>query len=334
MFVDRVKIKIRAGNGGDGCTSFRREKFIPRGGPDGGNGGNGGSVYFIASAEEQSLTPLRYMNHYEAEHGVRGQGKKCHGKNGEDLYVKIPVGTMISNAESGDVLADLNEPDMTYLAARGGMGGKGNINYGTSTNQAPRKFTKGTLAEEAFLKLELKLIADVGLVGYPNAGKSTFLSVVTNANPEVASYPFTTLRPHIGTVEFPDYFRFTIADIPGLVDGAHDNVGLGMEFLRHIERTTVIAYVLDMAGTDNRLPWDDLKSLLHELECYQEGLTGRQSIIIANKMDEEIASENLEILRTHTNLPIFPISALLEDQLDALLLHLRKLMEIAGRTAY
>lgn len=345
-------------------------------GPDGGDGGRGGSVILEVSVEQSSLTPLKYMNHYEGKDGQHGLGSDCHGHGGDDVIVKVPAGTMVfgiahtpvtrvrnpylesdaetalANEEENDfdhvsfvnnedddfdddldsddddgsgnksegleLLVDMIEPGQRFVVAHGGRGGRGNLHFKSSMNRAPRRSDPGEIGEFRQLRLELKTVADAGLVGYPNAGKSTLLTVISNARPEVAPYPFTTITPHVGIVEYPDTFdRLSVADIPGLIEGAHENIGLGHEFLRHIERTKVLVYVLDTAGIDGRLPWDDLKSLQHELECYQVGLSKRPALIVANKMDEPEAAANLKKLKTYTKLPIYPLCAILSDGLDA-----------------
>ncbi|MBQ6352157.1 MAG: GTPase ObgE [Lentisphaeria bacterium] len=298
MFVDKVTIRVIAGKGGNGCCSFRREKFIPKGGPDGGDGGDGGSVYLEASTGEQSLVSLVYQTRYRAQNGPGGRGAGMHGRNADDITIKVPVGTVVTDCATREVLGDLDAPGARLLVARGGRGGRGNARFATSTNRVPRYAEPGTEGEEKELFLELKIIADGGLVGYPNAGKSTLLGALSAARPKVAPYPFTTLHPVVGVVEFdyPDYTRLTLADIPGLIDGAHDNVGLGHSFLKHIERTKVLVYVLDMAGTDGRDPVEDFRHLQNELELYQSGLTRRPSLIAANKMDAPEAAENLRRL--------------------------------------
>lgn len=327
MFVDRAKVKVSGGNGGKGCCSFRREKYIPKGGPDGGDGGPGGDVIFRASIGEQSLVDLRFMPHYEGQNGVPGMGKGRHGARGADKVVSVPCGTIITDLETGEVLADLAEDGQEYLAARGGRGGRGNARFVTSRNRAPRRTDPGEEGEERHLSLVLKTIADIGLVGYPNAGKSTLLTEISDAHPKTAPYPFTTLHPVVGVVQYPDFFRLTVADIPGLIDGAHENVGLGHEFLRHIERSRILLYVLDMAGTDERDPLDDFAALQRELELHQEGLTERPSLIVANKMDGEAAAENLERLKKAVCLPIFPACAVLGDGLKTLIAELRAILE-------
>lgn len=327
MFVDRVKIKVRAGRGGDGCASFRREKYVPFGGPNGGDGGDGGSVIIRAVSGEQSLVDLYYMPHQEAQNGEGGHGKDQYGATGKDRLILVPLGTVVRDVETREFIADLCVAGQELVAARGGRGGHGNRHFKTSTNQAPRTFESGQKGEERQLELELKSIADVGLVGYPNAGKSTIISAVSNAHPKTAPYPFTTLHPVVGLVEFPDFYRFTMADIPGLIEGAHQNIGLGHDFLRHIERCRVLIYVLDTAGVDGRKPWDDFDALQRELELYLPGLSQRATLVVANKMDLPEATENLAELQQHLSLPLLQISALEKEHLDALLTTLRHQLE-------
>ena len=313
MFVDKVTIRVKAGDGGNGCCSFRREKFVPKGGPDGGDGGDGGSVYLEASTGEQSLVSLVYQTRYRAQNGPGGRGAGMHGRNADDVTVKVPVGTVVVDNATREVIGDLDVPGARLLAAKGGRGGRGNARFATSTNRVPRYAEPGTPGEERELFLELKTIADGGLVGYPNAGKSTLLGALSSARPKVAPYPFTTLHPVVGVVEFdyPDFSRLTLADIPGLIDGAHDNVGLGHSFLKHIERTKVLIYVLDMAGTDGRDPVEDFRHLRNELELYMSGLTARPSLIAANKMDAPEAAENLRRLESEVSgkYRIIPVTA-------------------------
>lgn len=334
MFIDKVKIKVKGGDGGNGCCSFRREKFIPKGGPDGGDGGNGGNVILEASVNEQSLVDLSFVRHYEAGRGDNGKGKDLIGRTGQGVVVKVPVGTVVSNVETGEFLGDLNEPGMRLVVARGGSGGWGNRHFATSTNRAPRRCNPGTPGEELQIELELKIIADVGLVGYPNAGKSTLIGVISNARPKVAPYPFTTLNPVVGVVEFDDYTRLTVADIPGLIDGASENVGLGHEFLRHIERTVVLVYVLDMSGIDGRNPWDDFTSLKHELNMYQKNLSRRGAIVVANKMDAPGSHENLIRFKEEfpsLRLPVVEMSAALGEHIDEFLVLLKSKVENAKK---
>lgn len=332
MFVDKIKVQVTAGDGGRGCVSFLREKFVAFGGPNGGDGGRGGNVIFEATENEQNLNALRYKSHFEAKRGQHGMGKQCHGKAGADVVVKVPIGTIVRDFEDDmKVVVDLDEHGATFVAAKGGAGGKGNMHFATSTNRAPRKITDPTLGDYREFELELKIIADIGLVGYPNAGKSTLISAVSNAHPETAPYPFTTLHPNVGIIENDDFTRMTMADIPGLIEGAHANVGLGHDFLRHIERTKVLLCVLDVAGVDGRTPWDDFEHLKKELNLYQDGLGDRMRMIAANKMDEDASMENLAELKQRIDLPTFPICAVLEDGCDDLLKALKTEVENARR---
>ncbi|MBE6357126.1 MAG: GTPase ObgE [Lentisphaerae bacterium] len=310
MFVDKTEITVKSGDGGNGCCSFRREKFIPKGGPDGGDGGNGGDVIIESTTSEQNLNSLVYRRRYCAPNGPGGQGSDMHGKNADPITVKVPVGTVIRDLATGEILADLDTPGAKAVVAKGGRGGRGNARFASSTNRAPRKRELGFPGEEKQLELELKLIADAGLVGYPNAGKSTLLTRISGARPKVAAYPFTTLHPVIGVVEYPDYVRINVADIPGLIDGAHANVGLGHEFLRHIERTKVLIFVLDMGCVDGRTPWEDYANLKNELELYKETLSARPSLIVANKMDIEGAEDNLKKLKAELGNNAPPVFAL------------------------
>lgn len=333
MFVDKVTITVKGGDGGDGCCSFRREKYIPYGGPDGGNGGRGGNVIIRTANGEQSLVGFLYSRHYEAGSGNNGKGKDLIGACGADRILDVPLGTVIRDADTGEELADLNHPDMEFTIAKGGNGGRGNACFASSVNRAPRRREDGGEGEERRITMELKTIADIGLVGYPNAGKSTLLSSLSAAKPKVAPYPFTTLHPVVGVVDFPDYCRITIADLPGLIEGAHDNVGLGHSFLKHIERTKILAFVLDMAGVDGRSPWEDLEHLDNELELYMKGLSKRPAVILANKMDLPESADNLELLR-HSEIirdrEIIPISAATDGDFSALTDRLRQLVDAQG----
>ncbi len=310
MFVDRAEITVKAGNGGNGCCSFRREAFVPKGGPNGGDGGDGGDVVFVASTGELTLSDFVFNRHFSAENGGDGRSKDMHGRRGQNLVIKVPLGTIIRNKETGDVLADIDEAGAEVVIAKGGRGGRGNARFATPSNRAPREHEPGEKTEPVEVELELKMLADIGLVGFPNAGKSTLLSRISNANPKIAPYPFTTRHPVIGLVKMPDFSTFLVADVSGLLDGAHDNVGLGHEFLRHIERTKMLLYVLDMAGIDGRNPADDLKVLKRELELYQKGLSKRAVYVIANKMDLPESAENLKELKKKVRgLTILPVSA-------------------------
>ncbi len=311
MFVDRAQIKVKGGDGGDGCCSFRREKYVPKGGPNGGDGGDGGSVYLVADEGEQSLVDLVYNRHFQAERGMHGKGKDMYGRKGRDLLIRIPVGTVVRDSETGEIIADLDAKGSKLLIAAGGKGGKGNKHFLSNANKAPRQHEPGAPGEEREIDLELKVIADVGLVGYPNAGKSTFLTAVSSATPKIAPYPFTTLHPIVGVHEFPDLQKITVADIPGLIEGAHKNVGLGHEFLRHIERTKVLIYVLDVPGTEGRNPADDFRALQNELDLYMKGLSKRKAVVAANKMDLPGAQQRLRKLRRELKgYRIIPVSAL------------------------
>lgn len=330
MFVDKTTIKVFAGHGGAGACSFRREMFVPYGGPDGGDGGNGGSVVLHASANERSLVDLKFQPIWKAQRGGDGAGRKMHGKNAPDCVIRVPVGTIVFDAETNELICDLKDNDQEFVVAKGGRGGLGNVHFVSSTNQAPRKCQPGTDGEEKTLDLELKTVADVGLVGYPNAGKSTFLSAVSNARPKTAPYPFTTLTPNVGVVETDDYRRYTIADIPGLIEGAHENVGLGHAFLRHIERCRILCYVLDMAGTDGRDPLDDLASLRNELFMYEPDLANRPFIIVANKIDMPESEENLKRLKAAEpeDAVILPTCAELGEHTEEVILTLRKMLDV------
>ena len=311
MFVDKIRISVKGGDGGNGCCSFRREKFVPHGGPNGGDGGDGGSVVIIAETNERSLLDYVYQRHYEAKRGEHGRGSDQYGKCGADVILKVPVGTVIKDLDDNDkIILDLDEPGKRYVIAQGGRGGRGNMHFVSSTNRAPRRHDPGTEGEVKHLELELKTIADIGLVGFPNAGKSTLLSVVSAAKPKIAPYPFTTLHPMVGIVEFDDFTRISIADIPGLIDGAHDNIGLGHSFLKHIERTKILLFVIDMSGLEGRDPLESYQVLKSELELYMKGLSARPAIIAANKMDLPESQGNLDIFKKEIyDVPIVPISA-------------------------
>ncbi len=283
-FVDEVKFYVKGGDGGNGCVSFLREKFVPKGGPNGGDGGDGGSVYLEADPRKASLLDFRYASHFKAERGNNGSGSDKHGRGGKDFIVKVPIGSLVKDADTGEVLADLTEPGETYLVARGGSGGLGNARFATSTNRAPRKATPGKLGVERWVRIELKLLADIGLIGLPNAGKSTLLSKLSAANPKVAAYPFTTLEPQLGVLHFKYGESCIIADIPGLIEGAHEGVGLGHRFLKHIERTSVLLHIIDCSSEDDQ-PLDDFRVLEKELEAYNKELLGRRYVILLNKID-------------------------------------------------
>ena len=326
MFADRAKIYVRSGKGGDGHVSFRREKYVPNGGPDGGDGGHGGSVIFQVDEGLNTLTDFRHIRKYCAGNGEEGGKKNCRGKNGNDIIIKVPYGTVIKEAESGKVITDMSGDNKRIVLLKGGKGGNGNQHYATSTMQAPKYAQPGQAAQELELQLELKVIADVGLVGFPNVGKSTFLSRVTNARPKIANYHFTTLNPNLGVVDLEDAKGFVIADIPGLIEGASEGVGLGYEFLRHIERTKVIIHIVDAASTEGRDPVADIYAIHKELEAYNPEIAGRPQVIAANKIDMLGAVEDGEeaIARIKAEfepkgIKVFPISAVSGEGVKALL---------------
>ncbi|TVR71309.1 MAG: GTPase ObgE [Sphaerobacteraceae bacterium] len=325
MFYDRAKIYIKGGDGGNGAATFRREKYIPRGGPDGGDGGPGGNVYFRVNSHANTLIDFRYQIHFRAEGGTNGARQKKHGKTGEDLFIDVPPGTVVYDDETGEPLADLLEHGDTYLVARGGQGGKGNTRFKSSTRQAPRISEKGEPGMERWVRLELKVIADVGLLGFPNAGKSTLLAVTSAARPKVADYPFTTLEPSLGVVDIGGSRgnSFVMADIPGLIEGAAEGVGLGHEFLRHIERCRLLLHVIDgSGGLEERDPVADFHSINRELEEYSPILAQRPQIVAVNKMDLPETAENLpriEAAATEAGYQVFPIAAVTGQGIDKLM---------------
>jgi GTP-binding protein len=312
MFIDRAKIYVQGGNGGNGVTAFRREKFVPRGGPSGGDGGRGGDVVFVADVSLNTLLHLRYNPRHIAERGLHGEGSNRSGHTGEDLFVKVPIGTQIFDFETGDLLADLAHDGSQWLAARGGRGGFGNAHFATSTNRAPRYHQEGGKGEERELQLELKLLADVGLVGFPNAGKSTLISTVSAARPKIADYPFTTLEPNLGVVDLGDFRTFVIADIPGLIEGAHTGAGLGDQFLRHVERTKLLLHLVDVSSMSGRETVADYLTVNHELASYNPELAVRPQFVVATKMDALDEEDRLDSLRARVaedGKPFFAISS-------------------------
>ena len=322
MFTDYVKILIKAGDGGDGAVTFRREKYVAAGGPDGGDGGNGGSIYFQVNPNANTLIDFRYNKKYKAQNGENGSGANCYGKKGEDLYINVPIGTIIKDAETGKVVADLSKEGQVELVLKGGRGGKGNSHFATSTRQAPRFAQGGEKGEEKEVILELKLLADVGLLGFPNVGKSTFLSVVTAAKPKIANYHFTTIDPNLGVVKTKNGNSFVIADIPGIIEGASEGVGLGIQFLRHVERTRLLLHVIDVSGTEGRNPVEDFYTINEELKKYSEKLSTRKQIIVANKIDvmqDETLLSALEELAKKENLELFKISGVTGEGVEALI---------------
>ena len=324
MFADRARIFVKSGKGGDGHVSFRREKYVPNGGPDGGDGGNGGSVYFVVDEGLNTLTDFRNVRKYAAGNGENGGKRNCSGKNGEDIFIKVPEGTVIKECESGKVITDMSGDNRRFLLLSGGKGGNGNQHYATSTMQAPKYAQPGQPALELELILELKVIADVGLVGFPNVGKSTLLSKVTNARPKIANYHFTTLNPNLGVVDLEDAKGFVIADIPGLIEGASEGIGLGHEFLRHIERTKLILHIVDAASTEGRDPIADIYAINQELTAYNQEIAKRPQIIAANKIDMIYEQDDNPVDRIRAEfepkgIPVYAISALSGQGLRELL---------------
>jgi len=329
MFLDEVIIKVKAGKGGDGCISFRRERFVPRGGPDGGDGGRGGNVYIQADLEVKSLQEFYHNPHYQAENGASGSGRKKSGKSGCDLFLRVPVGTIVEDIKEKNVLADLTHPGEKICIAQGGMGGKGNYHYRTSKLQSPRFAQKGELGQEKIVKLNLKLIADVALIGFPNVGKSTILSRITNAKPKIASYPFTTIEPYLGTAQVNEEHSFTIADIPGLIEGAHRGAGLGISFLKHIERTKVLVHVIDGTRTYSEDVLGDYHLIKNELKKYSLSLQNKQEIIVVNKCDLlEVKDKKEQIKKSflREGIVVLFISALTGNGLPELIYQIDKVL--------
>ncbi|SER74449.1 GTP-binding protein [Gracilibacillus ureilyticus] len=321
MFVDQVKVYVKAGDGGNGIVAFRREIYVPMGGPAGGDGGNGGDIIFEVDEGLNTLMDFRYQRHFKAKRGENGMGKGMHGKNAEPLVLTVPPGTTVKDVNTGEVLADLIENKQRAVIAKGGRGGRGNIRFATARNPAPEIAENGEPGVERDIQIELKLIADVGLVGFPSVGKSTLLSVVSAARPKIADYHFTTLSPNLGVVDTQDHRSFVLADLPGLIEGAHEGIGLGHQFLRHVERTRVVLHVLDMAGTEGRDPYDDFITINKELEQYDPTILERPQIIVANKMDLPEAEEQLAFFKEQLeeDYPIFPISTVTREGIRDLL---------------
>src|SRR5918993_4407843 len=312
MFIDRAKIKVRGGHGGNGVTAFRREKFVPRGGPSGGDGGRGGDVWLEADSSLNTLLHLRYNPEHTAGRGLHGEGSNRSGREGADVVVKGPVGTQVYDLETGDLYCDLAEEGQRWQAARGGRGGFGNAHFATSTNRAPRYHQEGSPGEERELQLELKLLAEVGLVGFPNAGKSTLISTISAAKPKIADYPFTTLEPHLGVVDMGEFRTFVVADIPGLIEGAHQGAGLGDRFLRHVERTKLLLHLVDVSSLSGRDSVSDYETINRELQAYDARLASRPQIVVATKVDALDEPERLENLRRRAaadQRPFFEISS-------------------------
>ena len=339
MFADRAKIIIKSGKGGNGHVSFRREKYVPNGGPDGGDGGRGGDVIFVVDEGLNTLTDFRHRRKFAAENGEEGGKKKCHGKDGADLILKVPAGTVIKDAESDKVIADMSGENKRQVILKGGRGGQGNSHYATATMQAPKYAQPGGEGIEIEVKLELKVIADVGLVGFPNVGKSTLLSRVTNAQPKIANYHFTTLQPNLGVVDLDGAKGFVIADIPGLIEGASEGVGLGHEFLRHIERTRVLVHIVDAASTEGRDPIDDIYKINKELEEYNPEIAKRPQVIAANKVDcifddgQENPVDRLRKEFEPKGIKVYPISAVTGQGVRELLFHIKELLDSCPKKA-
>ncbi len=321
QFLDEAKILVKAGDGGNGCLAFRREKYVPRGGPSGGDGGHGGDVVLISTEQHNTLLQFSYNPEHKAERGDHGEGSNRTGADGHTLEVQVPVGTVVYDEATGERLFDFSEGGQRFVVARGGKGGKGNARFATSTHQAPTEHEPGQLGEERRLRLELKLLADVGLVGFPNAGKSTLISRISAARPKIADYPFTTLQPNLGVVQLPNYKSFVVADIPGLIEGAHLGHGLGVQFLRHIERTRLLAHLVDVSESSGRDPVQDFETVMAELASFSDDLAAKPMIVVATKMDaaqnpERVAS--LRDLAAARGLPFFEISSVTGQGIDAL----------------
>jgi GTP-binding protein len=332
MFIDQVSVILRAGRGGNGCLSFRREYRVPKGGPDGGRGGDGGSVYLVAESDLNSLSFFRFHPINKAKNGAHGEGNNRHGKKGADLSLRVPVGTIVKDKGTNEVLFDFIEPGQRYLALKGGKGGRGNASFATSTNQAPRQVEPGRPGEEKEYVLELKLIADVGLVGYPNVGKSTLISKISAARPVIGDYPFTTLLPTLGVVDAGNGRNFVVADIPGLIEGAHEGSGLGIRFLKHLERTKILVHLVDVSPLTGRDPVKDYGIVMKELEAFSPRLAKRPQILAANKIDalgeDKSRLKNMRRLASKGKIPFFAISALKSEGLNPLVSAISELLEL------
>lgn len=330
MFVDYAKIVIKSGDGGDGAATFRREKYVAAGGPDGGDGGKGGDVYFVVDSNSNTLIDFRFTKKFKAENGQNGSGSHRFGKSGQDCIIKVPLGTIVRDAETNKVIMDLSEEGQKELILKGGRGGKGNSHFATSTRQAPRFAIDGEKGKEKEIILELKLLADVGLVGFPNVGKSTILSRVTKATPKIADYHFTTIDPNLGVVKTEYGDSFVLADIPGIIEGASEGIGLGTQFLRHVERTRLLLHVIDIAGTEGRNPVDDFYKINEELKKYSEKLSNRKQIIVANKIDSMQDDTNLkeiQKLAKENNIEVYQISAVTGEGLEELFNHVAEILK-------
>jgi len=321
MFIDEAKIRVKAGDGGNGCMAFRREKFVPRGGPSGGDGGRGGDVVMVSSQRHNTLIHFRYNPEHKAQRGQHGMGSNCTGLDGNSTTLQVPVGTSLYDLETGELIHDFSTPDDSLVIAKGGRGGRGNQHFATPVHQAPREHELGRHGEERHYRLELKLLADVGLVGYPNAGKSTLISRISAAKPKIADYPFTTLEPNLGVVQFDDFRSFVVADIPGLIEGAHLGHGLGIQFLRHIERTRLLAHLVDVSDASGRDPVEDFETVMQELASFSADLVKKPMILVATKMDAAQDPERVARLRNlaaERGLPCFEISSVTGQGIDAL----------------
>lgn len=330
MFIDRARIFVQSGKGGDGMSSFRREKFVPKGGPDGGDGGHGGNVVLVADRNVNTLVDFRFRRLFKAKPGGKGQGANCYGRNAEDLLITVPLGTIVKDEESGQIIADLSHDGQQAIVAKGGRGGRGNWHFRSSSNRTPTFAERGEPGEERWLRLELKVLADIGLLGYPSVGKSSILRKVSAAQPEVAAYHFTTLNPILGVVDLSDHRSFVMADIPGLIEGASEGVGLGHDFLRHIERTKILVHVLDVSGMEGRDPIEDYEKINEELRKYSEKLSRKKQVIAANKIDMLGDSDNLERLKAYMDergQEVYPICAMTGEGLEVLLERLWDLLE-------
>jgi GTP-binding protein len=329
-FIDYVKIHVKAGDGGRGCVSFRREKYVPRGGPDGGDGGKGGDIIIKATKELNTLLDLRYQREYKAERGEHGKGSNKHGRDGEGRVISVPVGTLIKNAETEEIIADLDHHDAEVVAAKGGRGGLGNAHFATPTRQAPKFAQPGEEGQEKWLVLELKLLADVGLIGLPNAGKSTFISVISSAKPKIADYPFTTLVPNLGVVKLEDFRSFVVADIPGLIEGAHRGAGLGFQFLRHVERTSILLHLVDISDIPTTDPVEDFEKINMELVLYSPDLLNKPMAVAGTKLDiahDKIRLNRLKEYCRDKGLDFFPISSATGEGIQKLIIYLSRKVE-------
>ncbi|MDX1984145.1 MAG: GTPase ObgE [Bryobacteraceae bacterium] len=334
MFIDEVRVRVKAGDGGNGCLAFRREKFVAKGGPSGGDGGRGGDIVLVASPHHNTLLHFRYNPEHKAERGRHGEGSNRTGRDGVPTELPVPIGTVVYNEDTGELLHDFTAAGDRYIVAHGGRGGRGNQHFATSTHQAPTRHEPGRPGDELHLRMELKLLADVGLVGFPNAGKSTLISVISAARPKIADYPFTTLQPNLGVVRLPDDRTFVVADIPGLIEGAHEGAGLGIQFLRHIERTKLLVHLVDVSEFSAREPLNDFKVILKELESYSEELAKKPMIVVANKLDVTQDPERIQKVKraaARRKMPFFKISAVTGEGVQDLLFAIGRALASHGQ---